>query len=246
MVDSTAEPHNCDDGRVFNFGTRTYEPCPICLTERRETVKENELTGESQLESELGFGERLLNKEYEFESVMGNAEKFYIEQESMENLEEALDSLYGKIVNGERIDESVCFGLGIKGNVERVAYPFMVKAYETGYTVHRILTALEYNRLVNREDPEVEELLTKDIVVVWINDGCSSREIDSVKGLMQTRAIRGKGTILLTTWLIEACSGLLYAYGEPIQGLAKPVFVKYKSSGGTGGTQNESSYIQSR
>ena len=235
------DEHYCDDGLIFNMASRKNEPCPICKKERKETIKENEIKGESNLEEMLGFGDRVLNKEYEFESIISGVEKVFLDGKSLEHVEDELDRLYGMIVNKEPVKESICFGLGIKGNIERLAYPILVKAWESGYSVGRLISALEYNRMVNREDPEVEELLDKDIVMVWITDGCSSREIDSVKGFMQTRSIRGKGTILVTTWLIQACSGLLYAMGEPISGLAKPVFVSYKKSSNE---EKESSYIQ--
>ena len=238
---------NCNDGYIFNFNTRKEEVCQKCRAERKEQVKISVLGAdgrekrEESLEEMLGFGKRSINKEYEFRSVLPDSERYFLTPESMERLEEALDEMYGLLVNGERVTDSYCYGLGIKGNIDRVAYPMLVKAWEEGYSVHRLVSALEYNRMVNREDVEVEEMLDKDIVMVWINDGCSSREIDAVKGLMQTRAIRGKGTIFLTTWLIQACSGLLYSIDEPVNGLAKPVFVEYKRSGND---ERESSYIQ--
>lgn len=232
----------CDNGFIFNFITRKNEQCPTCRQRRKDQIKTETLEDvEGTLEEMLGFGKRVLNKEYEFASVVTDAERIFLTSESMDKVEAEIDELYGTIVNNETVGESKCFGLGIKGNVERLVFPLLVKAWENGYTVHRLVTALEYNRMVNKEDVEVEEMLQKDILFIWINDGCSSREIDSVKGLMQTRSVKGKATFLVTTWLIQACSGLLFSLDEPVTGLAKPVFVEYKTSENNG---TDSSYIQ--
>ena len=64
---------------------------------------------------------------------------------------------------------------------------------------------------------------------MMLDDGFTFAEISAAKGLMQTRALRGKPTIFITTWTVEACSGVLGFNNEGSLFMAKPVFVKYKS-----------------
>ena len=66
--------------------------------------------------------------------------------------------------------------------------------------------------------------------MVMIQDGASKADILSAKGLMQSRALKGKGTIFVTTWSIEACSILLGYFGEETFFLASGSFVEYKVS----------------
>ena len=131
-----------------------------------------------------------------------------------------------------RVVTVYCFGISIKGRVDRLAYPLLAKAYLSGYKIGRFITCSELSRLQLRGDDELDRLLENDLQLVMIGEGSTKGEISCGKGLMQTRALRGKPTIFITTWTIEASSLLLgYADEEENLFLAKPVFVRYKNSG---------------
>lgn len=241
-MSETVENHGCSNGQVFNITTRKLEPCPECKLIRQEEVRENTAKDTGQrLEDLLGFEGRLLNSELEMASIIPEVERPFLEQESLEFVEEQVDKVFGCLVRGEAPSESVCFGLGIKGKFDRLVFPMMIRAYRQGLKVHRFLSVLEYNRLVQQEDPEVSDIINADVVFLLINEGLSNAEISAAKGLMQIRGIRGKATIFVTTWLIQACSALLGTVGESELILAKPVFVEYRRKEGE---KKESGYIE--
>ncbi|MGV3076322.1 hypothetical protein ACEE21_14655, partial [Clostridium baratii] len=121
-------------------------------------------------------------------------------------------------------------GLGNKGRIDRFAYPLLAKAYLSGLSVARFISCSEYNRLYVAMDDAIESYMEKDFVLVLIQDGASKADILSAKGLMQSRALKGKGTLFVTTWSIEACSTLLGYFGEETYFLASGSFVEYKVS----------------
>ena len=127
----------------------------------------------------------------------------------------------------------MCFGISIKGNIDKFAYPMLAKAYLGGLSIGKFISCTEYNRLVYNMNDTVDEFYNCDFLMMLINDGSNLAEISSAKGLMQTRALKGKPTIFITTWTIEACSGLLgFSEDSCSYFMAKPVFIKYKSSKG--------------
>ena len=228
---------------VFNRHSRQLEPCAKCVSARKEEVRTNPTRSnqEDRLESLLGFPNQVLSSEYEFASIILEVEKPFLEEESLANLEEELEKFYGSIVTHTLTPYSLCFGLGIKGRLDRLIFPLQVRAYREGYRVHRVVSLTEYNRLCNREDPEVEEMVAADFLFILINEGCSNAELAAGKGLMQMRSLRGRGTVFVTTWQIQACSALLSTVNDQEYGLAKPVFVDYRRSASTPAHSN---YIQ--
>ena len=78
---------------------------------------------------------------------------------------------------------------------------------------------------------ELDMYYDSDIVFMMICDGSSKADIAAAKGLMQSRALKGKATIFVTTWSVEACSILLGFWNDSSLFMATAVFLEYKSSG---------------
>jgi hypothetical protein len=69
------------------------------------------------------------------------------------------------------------------------------------------------------------------VAFMLICDGSSKADIYSARGFMQARALKGRPTVFVTTWSIEACSILLGYFGEETYFTASGVFLEYRHSG---------------
>jgi len=229
-------PYNCTNGMVFDDskGMNKYVPCPHCSEKRKELADEGlaeDISGEIvSLPSILGINNKYLTNKFVYDAVIPEGERIFLEDESIKRQKDVLEEIYLGLAVAELPDRSYCIGLGNKGRIDRLAYPLLSKAYLNGLSVAKFISCSEYNRLCLNMSDEVEEYYHRDFVMMLIPDGASKADIASAKGLMQTRALNGKPTIFITTWVIEACSILLGYWGEETYFMANGVFVEYKRS----------------
>lgn len=227
-------PYGCTNGKIMDFELRKLVPCPHCSEKRENLAKqglaENDLGDVEPLHRLLGVDNKYLEAKFVYDAVVPESERLFLEEESVKRQKDLLEELYLGFTVGELPDKSYCFGLGNKGRIDRFAYPILAKAYLAGLGVARFISCSEYNRLYVAMSDEIEAYLEKDVVLILIQDGASKADILSVKGLMQSRALKGKSTIFVTTWSIEACSTLLGYFGEETFFLASGSFVEYKVS----------------
>lgn len=235
-------PYKCTDGKLLDYHTAKFVDCPHCAGKREELAKEGLAEDESgeldSLPRLLGIDSRYLSSRFVYDSVIPEGERVFIEDESIKRQSDVLTEIYLGLGVGELPDRSYCIGLGNKGRIDKLAYPLLVKAYLSGLSVAKFISCIEYNRLYVAMSDEVESYLEKDLVMMLIPDGASKADILSAKGLMQSRALKGKPTIFVTTWIIEACSILLGYYSDETHFLASGVFVEYKV-----GKKKRSNYI---
>lgn len=228
-------PYNCNaNGMLLDTNSGKMIPCPHCSKKKKELLskgfaetEENEVLPLSSL---LGLENPYLSEKFLYDVIVPEGEAVFIEQESLDWQREMADDLYLSLSVGNLPESSLCFGISIKGKIDRFAYPMLAKAYLSNLTVGKFLSCSEFNRMQFNMDDEVDNLYSCDFLMMLINDGSNLAEISSAKGLMQTRALKGKPTVFVTTWTIEACSGLLSNVNESELFLAKPVFLKYKSA----------------
>ena len=236
-------PFHCSNGKVLDYELKKLVPCPHCSEKKQELAKqglaENEEGDIEPLYRLLGVNNKYLEAKFIYDAVVPEGERLFLEEESLNRQKDLLEEIYLGFSVGEIPDRSYCFGLGNKGRVDRLAYPLLAKAYLAGLSVAKFISCAEYNRLYINMSDEVESYLEKDIVLMLIPDGASKADILSAKGLMQSRALKGKCTIFITTWIIEACSILLGYFGDVTYFLASGSFVEYKVSKG----KKHSSYI---
>ena len=235
-------PYKCNNGKIFDYRLKKEIICPHCGDKRetlaKEGLVEDDLGQLQSLPRVLGIDNKYLQTRLVYDTVIPEGERVFLEDESVENQKEVIEDIYLGLSIGQLPSRSYCIGLGNKGRVDRLAYPLLAKAYISGVSVARFISCSEYNRLYINMSDEVEDFLDKDLVLVLIPDGASKADILSAKGLMQSRALKGKCTIFITTWVIEACSILLGFKEDESCFLATEVFVRYKSSKG-----KKSSYI---
>lgn len=224
----------CTNGMVLNEELRIMEPCPYCSDKRKKLADEGLAIDDSgrtmSLPTVLGINNKYLKANFVYDAVVPEGERIWLEEDSLKRQEEVLTEIYLGLAVAELPERSYCIGIGNKGRIDRLAYPLLAKAYISGLSVAKFISCGDYNRLCVNMSDELEEYYTRDFVVMLIPDGASKADIASAKGLMQTRALKGKPTIFITTWVVEACSTLLGYFDDETYFLARGVFVEYRSS----------------
>lgn len=237
-------PYNCNaKGKILDVTARKLVDCPYCSKLKAQMLKQGLVETEEDeklpLSKVLGIQNEYLTNKFVYEGIVPEGERLFIEEESLEYQKSVADELYLGLSIGNLPEESICFGVSIKGAVEQFAYPMLSKAYLAGLTIGKFMTCSEFARLSFDISNDLSDFYSSDFLMMMINDGSNLADISSAKGLMQTRALKGKPTVFITTWTIEACSGLLGYYDNSSLSLAKPVFLKYKTSK----SKKSSSYI---
>ena len=221
------EKCHCVNGRMFDPNIQQFVVCPLCKGKSREIIEEDS----KESEEILGIGSGGWSGELVPESIIPKSERAYIEDITFQSLKEEMMSLYNSLVLGKKPKYSVCFGLGVKGRFDGLAYSLLSQAYKGGLRVSPFLSAFSLSNMLLNQDFSIVEYFDTDVCVVLVNEGCTKADVATCKGLLQERSFRNNATIFITTWSVEACSNLLGGYDDESLALAKPVFVKYKYSG---------------
>ena len=239
-------PYGCNsNAKILNPETGKMEDCPYCSEKRKTLMKsgvaiDTDTGREEDLWKLLGVPKRYITSKFVYDSVVADHERAWLVEDSLSRQGEEIKEIIDKLLLSELPEYSVCFGLPIGGRVENVIFPVLSTAYKNGFSVCKGISASMFNRLLLNQDKSLDAYYNSDIVVILINDGCTYADIDSAKGLCQTRALNGKPTIYVTTWKFEACSAFLSgAKEERTLFQAYPVFVEYVSGG------RSSNYINS-
>lgn len=225
-------PYNCNDaGEVFDFSIKKRIPCPYCSQKRKELVQEGVIEDNegdlTEIGEAMGINGRYLSGTLVYDSIIPDGERLFIEEESLNYQSDVLEDIYLGLSVGKLPNQSYCFGVGGKGNIENLVYPLMVKAYMSGISVAKFTSCNLLNQLYLDMSDEYKDYLHKDLVIVLIPSGASKADILFAKGLMETRAIKNKVTIFVTSWSVEACSSLLGYYGDGSYSKATSCFIKY-------------------
>lgn len=228
-------PYNCTNGKLMDRRLKKYIPCPYCSQKKKELANKGmaeTIEGNVDLLSSiLGVQNDYMKAIFSYDACVPDGERLYIDKDSIERQKTMSEEVYLGLTVGQCPDRSYCFGLGNKGRVDRFVYPLLAKAYLSGLTVSKFISCTDYNRLLVNMSYELDDLYSNDVVIMLICDGSSKADIAAAKGLMQSRALRGKSTIFVTTWSIEACSILLGFWNDPSLFMATAVFLEYRSSG---------------
>lgn len=228
-------PYKCNaSGKILDTVSGQMVPCPHCFARKQELMKGGEVeTVDDEivpLSMVLGIESEFLSTKFVYETVIPDGELLFIDEESVSTQRDIAEELYHGLTIGNLPEESFCFGISIKGRAERFAYPMLAKAYMSGLNIGKFLSCSEYNRLTLDANSDILSLYECDFLMMLINEGSTLADISSAKGLMQTRSLKGKPTVFITTWTIEACSALLGYYDNDSLSLATPVFVEYKTT----------------
>lgn len=238
-------PYGCNaEGKLLDPNSGKMIPCPYCSGKKKSLLDEGlaveEFTEkEVKLNTLLGVNSKYLSEVFVYDTVIPDSERIFLDEDSVAFQKEEAESLYNSLVLGIKPENSYCFGISIKGRLDRFVYPLLAKAYMNGLSVAKCISCSEFSRLQLKMNDEIDDYLNSDIVIMIINDGCTKGDIATAKGLMQTRALKGNPTLFVSTWTVEACSALLGSKSEDsTMFMARPSFVMYKKRSG-----KTSSYI---
>lgn len=231
-------PYNCNMfGKLLDPNTGNMIDCPHCSKLKKEMLAKGVAVEEDEnrtlpLAELLGIKSKYLSKNFVFDTLIPEGECLFLEDDSIDFVKRETEALYHTLSLGELPEYSVCFGISIKGRADRLAYPLLATSYLKGLSVGKFITCSELSRLQLKGSEEYDSYISSDVQIILIGEGSTKGEISCAKGLMQSRALKGKPTIFITTWTIEACS-LTLGYLDDTDNmlLARPVFVKYKNSG---------------
>lgn len=190
----------CSDGLVFDTEQQKMVPCPLCAELREAQV----LKGVSSEDgSKLGLSEKLgLRRVFsrlnvDLSQVLGGLVSSSLDTEQYTALETAIQSLVGSLSLAKKPKTSVLFYLGVRADVELLAFWILGSAYKAGLSVHPFVTPFRLQGIKQRRD-DYENLMLSDVVVIAYSP--SMREDGYlVEDFVRQRAFEGKSTYVILT-----------------------------------------------
>lgn len=190
----------CSDGLVFDTEQQKMVPCPLCAELREAQV----LKGVSSEDgSKLGLSEKLgLRRVFsrlnvDLSQVLGELVSSSLDTEQYTALETAIQSLVGSLSLAKKPKTSVLFYLGVRADVELLAFWILGSAYKAGLSVHPFVTPFRLQGIKQRRD-DYENLMLSDVVIIAYSP--SMREDGYlVEDFVRQRAFEGKSTYVILT-----------------------------------------------
>lgn len=190
----------CSDGLVFDTEQQKMVSCPLCAELRESQV----LKGVSSEDgSKLGLSEKLgLRRVFsrlnvDLSQVLGELVSSSLDTEQYTALETAIQSLVGSLSLAKKPKTSVLFYLGVRADVELLAFWILGSAYKAGLSVHPFVTPFRLQGIRQKRE-EYENLMLSDVVVIAYSP--SIREDGYlVEDFVRQRAFEGKSTYVILT-----------------------------------------------
>lgn len=190
----------CSDGLVFDTKQQKMVSCPLCAELREAQV----LKGVSSEDgSKLGLSEKLgLRRVFsrlnvDLSQVLGELVSSSLDTEQYTALETAIQSLVGSLSLAKKPKTSVLFYLGVRADVELLAFWILGSAYKAGLSVHPFVTPFRLQGIRQKRE-EYENLMLSDVVVIAYSP--SIREDGYlVEDFVRQRAFEGKSTYVILT-----------------------------------------------
>ena len=219
-------PYGCTDGRLFNISIGKWQPCPHCADKLKQISKGELLDKDGKdIYSILNIPKEFDDKGYNFEKVINDTD--VLTPESVLRVNSKLREVYDKGVLGEAVRESVYFNLGKRYNIINYVFSFLCNCYKNGLTVSPYLDIPDIVELKSiadgiNKDKTYEKTIGisynsikySDICIVMIDAGVSLSGIYALKGLLNSRAKLGRGTIVFTHHLLSNMEKSILLTGE--------------------------------
>lgn len=200
-------PNNCTHGYIINPYTRVKLLCKHCEKEREKVLKGESKEVDESIYVTLGLTKQFTGITYLFETLIMPSEKDLLDSESIEGLKRELDVMMSGALVGERLTKSYVINMGRRGNPMHFVAPFLLRYYVAGLVVApfcdvaglvRLRQEYEGGRSDLNSRVTYEDYLRSDVVVLHLDTGLTYTGRNAVKGLMQQRAYRGLGTVIIT------------------------------------------------
>lgn len=234
-------PYGCTDGKIFDITIGKWKPCPHCADKLKKISKGEMVDKEGKdIYTILNIPKEFNKTEYTFERIINDTD--VLTYESVARVEEKLREVYNKGVLGEIVHESLYFNLGKRYNIINFVFSYLCNCYKNGLTVAPYLdipdiVALKAIADGTNIDKSYEQKIGmsyndikySDVCVIMLDAGLSRGGVYALKGLLNSRAKLGKGTIVFTHHLLTYAERDLLLTGENL-GLdfLTPYEIEYK------------------
>lgn len=195
-------PYGCRDGKIYNPVMRNFVECPHCSKLRKKEVLEDKVEDGDNFCEKFNIRKSLIGTNFSMDAVLQKGRSKFT-QESIDEVEEILQSLMNNATLGKEPDASYLIRLGSSCNSNGFLYPYISTCYKHCLDVAPVMSSLDVKQL--RENPEAEangvsyaDLLSKDIVCCILDMGTTRTEFNAVLALAFMRNQRGKKTLILT------------------------------------------------
>lgn len=190
----------CSDGLVFDTYVKKMVDCPLCAEIRATKVLEGSQTPEGVkigLSEQLGLRRFFSRLTVDLNQVLGELTVSSLEKEQYDSLQSSVENLVSSLSLSKKPKTSVLFYLGVRADVELLAYWLLGSAYTAGLTTHPFLTPFRLQGIKQRRD-DYENLMLSDVVVIAYSP--SIREDGYlVEDFVRQRAFEGKATYVILT-----------------------------------------------
>ena len=190
----------CTDGLVFDTSVNKMVPCPLCEELRTKQVIEGVQSKEGAtqgLSEKLGLRRVFSRLFVDLKLVLGDLTTESLEQDQYDSIEESIGALVGSLSVGKKPKTSVLFYLGVRADVELLAFWLLGSAYKAGLSVHPFITPFRLQGIRQKRE-DYENLMLSDVVVVAYSP--SMREDGYlVEDFVRQRAFEGKSTYVILT-----------------------------------------------
>jgi hypothetical protein len=232
-------PNKCTKGMIFNPYTHRKSVCPYCAEKRKTLLRQSvsNKSVESSLLDKLNLKPTLFGTSFDFSNVVPDSDRKNISDTSYMQTRDAAEGIMNKASLGELNDYSLFFSFGDKANIMNFIYPLLLRYYLAGSTIAPFLPIKDVSRLryyaslcddTRIKDTSYDDLVSKEVCVLWLDAGCSLKDIDITKGLMEERALNGYATIIVASSLdISMLKLQISDLQTNCLYLATPFYVKY-------------------
>ena len=190
----------CTDGLVFDTSVNKMVPCPLCEELRTKQVIEGVQSKEGAtqgLSEKLGLRRVFSRLFVDLKLVLGDLTTETLDQEQYNSIEDSIGALVGSLSVGKKPKTSVLFYLGVRADVELLAFWLLGSAYKAGLSTHPFITPFRLQGIRQKRE-YYENLMLSDVVVVAYSP--SMREDGYlVEDFVRQRAFEGKSTYVILT-----------------------------------------------
>lgn len=190
----------CSDGLVFDTVVNKLVPCPLCEELRTKHVVEGVQSQEGAtqgLSEKLGLRRVFSRLFVDLKLVLGELTAESLDQDQYNSIEESIGALVGSLSVGKKPKTSVLFYLGVRADVELLAFWLLGSAYKAGLSVHPFITPFRLQGIKQKRE-DYENLMLSEVVVVAYSP--SMREDGYlVEDFVRQRAFEGKSTYVILT-----------------------------------------------
>ena len=190
----------CSDGLVFDTVVNKLVPCPLCEELRTKQVVEGVQAQEGTtqgLSEKLGLRRVFSRLFVDLRQVLGDLTAESLETEQFNSIEDSIGALVGSLSVGKKPKTSVLFYLGVRADIEMLAFWLLGSAYKAGLSVHPFITPFRLQGIKQKRE-DYENLMLSEVVVIAYSP--SMREDGYlVEDFVRQRAFEGKSTYVILT-----------------------------------------------